>query len=236
MMARPDFDAAWIPRIGKQATEELRRGRRIAIAGMTMPIFAIAGGLLIGTSTLDDVIGAVLVVVAVGYFVAFMRAQMRIAAAISKWFGIRVTGGGLPKMNPKRFDAWCRERGLYPAPKLRDSERMLWSRTGTAATSRGWVAVRPHVTGMLCITSERIMFVPARFGAIPITLPEVHQFHIGEVQSVEVSKHHPTSDRADVGRSVSFALRGGGDLTVAVDRADEALDELRALLPVTQNT
>ncbi len=29
---------------------------------------------------------------------------------MSDWFGVKIKG--LPKMNPKRFDAWCEERGL----------------------------------------------------------------------------------------------------------------------------
>jgi hypothetical protein len=68
MMAKPDFEATWYPRIGRNAAEELRRGRKIGIYGFTMPLFAIAAGLLIGTGTLNDVIGGVLVIVAAGYF------------------------------------------------------------------------------------------------------------------------------------------------------------------------
>jgi choline-glycine betaine transporter len=110
-MAKPDFEATWYPRIGKEAAEELRRGRKIVTFGITAPLFAVAAGLLIGTGTLNDVIGVVLAVVVVGYLLMFINAQRRIAAAMSDWFGVKIKG--LPKMNPKRFDAWCEERGLH---------------------------------------------------------------------------------------------------------------------------
>lgn len=109
-MAEPDFEATWYPRIGKKAAEELRRWRKITIFGFTAPLFAIAAGLLIGTGTLNDVIGVALAAAVAGYFVMFINAQRRIAAAMSDWFGVKIKG--LPKMNPKRFDAWCEERGL----------------------------------------------------------------------------------------------------------------------------
>jgi hypothetical protein len=111
MMAKPDFEATWYPRIGRNAAEELRRGRKIGIYGFTMPLFAIAAGLLIGTGALNDVIGGVLVIVAAGYFVTFIRAQLRIAAALSEWYGVKIRG--IPKMNPKRFDSWSEARGLH---------------------------------------------------------------------------------------------------------------------------
>jgi hypothetical protein len=111
-MAEPDFEAIWYPRIGKNAAEELRRWRKLTIFGFAVPLLAIAAGLLIGTGTLDDVIGIVLAAVVAGYFVMFINAQRRIAAAMSSWFGVKIKG--LPKMNPRRFDAWCQERGLRP--------------------------------------------------------------------------------------------------------------------------
>jgi hypothetical protein len=111
-MAKPEFEATWIPRIGEEAAEELRRGRKIAVIGVLIPVLSAAAGLLIGTGTVNDLIGAALASMAAGIVVAFLRAQRRIAAALSRWFGVKITGGRLPKMNPKRFDAWCQERGL----------------------------------------------------------------------------------------------------------------------------
>jgi hypothetical protein len=109
-MAKLDFEATWYPRIGKDASEELRRGRKLTIFGVTVPLFAIAAGLLIGTGTSNDLIGVVLVAVVVVYFVMYINAQRRIAAAMSDWFGVKIKG--LPKMNPKRFDDWYEKRGL----------------------------------------------------------------------------------------------------------------------------
>jgi membrane protein DedA with SNARE-associated domain len=119
-MTEPDFEATWYPRIDKNAAEELRRGRKITIIGIPSGLFVVAAGLLIGTSTLNDVIGVALAAVVVGYFVMFINAQRRIAAAMSDWFGVKIKG--LPKMNPKRFDAWCQERGLSHRDKMTGSE------------------------------------------------------------------------------------------------------------------
>lgn len=110
-MAKPDFEATWYPRIGKDAAEELRRGRKIVTFGIASPVFAVAAGLLVGTGTLDDVIGAASAAVVIVYIALFIRAQVRIAAALSEWYGVKIRG--LPKMNPKRFDASCEARGLY---------------------------------------------------------------------------------------------------------------------------
>ncbi|HEV3093977.1 MAG TPA: hypothetical protein VGY30_05625 [Solirubrobacteraceae bacterium] len=109
-MAEQDFEATWYPRIGEKAAEELRRFRRITIFGIGSPVFAVAAGLLIGTGAVGDVIGAASAAVMVVYIALFIGAQMRIAAALSDWFGVKLKG--IPVMNPKRFDAWCQVRGL----------------------------------------------------------------------------------------------------------------------------
>jgi hypothetical protein len=74
-------------------------------------LFAAGAGLLIGTGVLDDVIGAALAAVAATYIGMFIRAQMRIAAALSEWYGVKIRG--IPVMNPKRFDEWRQARGLH---------------------------------------------------------------------------------------------------------------------------
>ena len=105
-MTKQELEATWGPRIGQEALLELRRYRKIGGIGMAMPVFAVAAGLLIGTSTLGDLVGGVLAAV----YVSFIRAQRRLAVALSRWFGVEIKG--IPKMKLKRFDAWCQERGL----------------------------------------------------------------------------------------------------------------------------
>jgi hypothetical protein len=105
------FEATWIPRIGERATAELRRYRR---AGLTVPlsacalgaagIYAFHGGLL------DKLLGGVLMAGAVGVFVMLIRYQLKVKAAISDWFGVKIRG--LPLMNTKDFDAYCQKQGL----------------------------------------------------------------------------------------------------------------------------
>ncbi len=112
MIAKPDFEATWYPRIGKDAAEELRRGRKIVTFGIVSPVFAVTAGLLIGTSIVGDVIGAASAAVVVVYLALFIGAQIRIAAALSEWYGIKISAGQLPLMNPKRFDSWSQRYGL----------------------------------------------------------------------------------------------------------------------------
>jgi hypothetical protein len=111
MAAKSNFEATWIPRIGERATAELRRYRW---AGLTMPLtacalgvaatFAFDGGLL------DQLLGGVLMAGAVGAFVILIRCQVRVKAAISDWFGVKIKG--LPLMNTKDFDKYCQKQGL----------------------------------------------------------------------------------------------------------------------------
>jgi hypothetical protein len=120
-MVKPDFEATWYPRIGKDAAEELRRGRKIVTFGIATPLFAVGAGLLIGTGVRNDMIGVALAAVVAVYIVMFIRAQRRIAAAMSDWFGVKIKG--LPRMNTKRFDDWREKCGLRtPDERLRDSQ------------------------------------------------------------------------------------------------------------------
>jgi hypothetical protein len=70
-MARPDFQATWVPRIGERATAALRRGRKISILCIPSGLFAGAAGLLIGTGTLNDIIGVALVAIGASPIVMF---------------------------------------------------------------------------------------------------------------------------------------------------------------------
>jgi hypothetical protein len=121
-MAEPDFEATWYPRIGKDAAEELRRGRRITIFGISSPLFAAGASLLIGNGTLEDIIGIAMAAVVVVYLVMFIDAQRRLAAAMSDWFGVKIKG--TPKMTPRRFDTWSQARGLHrPTDSLTSGEK-----------------------------------------------------------------------------------------------------------------
>lgn len=110
-MAKPDFDATWVPRIGIRAAGELRRLRRIGLIVATIvPVVAIAAGVLFAAGGIGNVLGALLVVVLAACIVSFIRAQIRLAAAMSDWFGVKVKG--LPLMNTNDFDSFCRKQGL----------------------------------------------------------------------------------------------------------------------------
>jgi hypothetical protein len=112
MMKKSALEAVWVPRIGSAATDELRRFRRSSVSVMAMPVVAGVGGLLIGTSALGDVLGMTLLAVAAWCVAAFIRGQRRLAAAMSDWFGVTISAGQLPLMNPKRFDVWCERTRL----------------------------------------------------------------------------------------------------------------------------
>jgi len=73
--------------------------------------FAAGAGVLIEKGILVG--GAFCAAVAAFIFLAFVRAQRRIAAALSGWFEVKISAGQLPLMNPKRFDAWRERAGLH---------------------------------------------------------------------------------------------------------------------------
>ena len=107
-MTNPDFEATWVPRIGKKATAELRRGRRIGMSAIVASlVFASSASIALGGDTFDKVLGVMLLAGMVGALATFINCQRRIAVALSEWYGVRISTGQLPLMNPKRFDAWC---------------------------------------------------------------------------------------------------------------------------------
>lgn len=124
-MASVDFDTTWIPRIGERGAFELRRGRKIAlIVATVVPVLAVAAGVLFAVGGLWNLLGALLVVAITVCVVLFIRAQMRVAAAVSAWFGVKVKG--LPLMNTRDFDAFCQKQGLRrpdDAPAIEESGR-----------------------------------------------------------------------------------------------------------------
>jgi hypothetical protein len=70
----------------------------------------VAAGVLFAAGGIGDVLGALLVVTLTVCIVSFIKAQLRLAAAMSDWFGVKVKG--LPLMNTNDFDAFCRKQGL----------------------------------------------------------------------------------------------------------------------------
>lgn len=264
-MVGSDFQATWVPRIGEEATGELRRFRKICGFGMSTPVFAGAAGLLFAAnSPLDDLLAVLCSAVAIGFLVGFINGQKRLAEAMSRWYGVRIQVGQLPPMSVGRFDTWREKRGLrlpdrangpvgrvplesmtlmrwdFPAPPgLWPGEQMLWSgigyisrpKSGHGFTSRprGW-----H-EGTLYVTSGRVMFAPVRLGNIGFNPPQVQRFQLSDFLSVKLADQGPATP--DVGRErqrLEFTFRGDQSLLVAVDKPDETLAELRALLPVRQ--
>ena len=105
------FEATWYPRIGKDATKELRRLRTTAfLAPGAGAVCAVGAGLLIGTSAVGDAIGWLLAAGAASFWAMFTLAQWRTAAAVSAWYG--VPRRWLPRMTPARFDEWRAANGF----------------------------------------------------------------------------------------------------------------------------
>jgi hypothetical protein len=109
------LDEIWLPRIGARATAELRRNARV---GMIMVVTVLAMGIAcsfaFGRGTPGGVLlGCVEVVIGIVAFVLLIRSRMRLAEAISQWFGTKIGSRELPNMNPKQFDAWCQKRNLH---------------------------------------------------------------------------------------------------------------------------
>ena len=122
VMAKPDFEATWHPRIGKDAAEDLRRARKTARLGPLAAVFAVGAGALIGRGAVGDAIGVVLALGAVVYVWRFIRAQWRTASAVSAWFGVKQMRW-LPRMTPERFDEWRQLRGLMTPGERPSADR-----------------------------------------------------------------------------------------------------------------
>ena len=106
------FEKAWLPLIGREATEELWRFRRTVLVITPVDLVAAVGaGALIGTGVVGDLIGVALSIVAVVCLTEFIRAQWRTAAAVSVWFGVDRMRW-LPRMTTHRFEEWRKLRGF----------------------------------------------------------------------------------------------------------------------------
>jgi hypothetical protein len=80
------------PRIGENAAEELRRGRKIVLFGIATPAFAIAAGLLIGTGTFNDVIGVALAAVVVAWYTPLSPPEVEVSTLCHLRPGVRPKG------------------------------------------------------------------------------------------------------------------------------------------------
>ena len=110
----PNLDEIWVPRIGADATAELRRNARVGtIMVVTVLAMGIASSFAFGRGTPGGVLlGCVEVAIGIVAFALLIRSRMRLAEAISQWFGIKIGSRELPNMNAKQFDAWCQRRHL----------------------------------------------------------------------------------------------------------------------------
>jgi hypothetical protein len=250
-VAGSEFQATWVPRIGEEATAELRLFRRTGSIGIVAPVFAVAAGLLFArNNALDDLLAVVCAVVGISFIVAFINGQRRLAKAMSYWFGVRIQAGQMPPMSVGRFDTWREKRGLrapdkrasgpdgrvplesltlmrwdFPAPPaLWPGEQMLWSGIGYMRGRKGWLE------GTLYVTTGRIMFVPARLGNLWFNPPEVQRFQLSDLVSVKLEDQGSAPEAGRERQRLEFTLQGEQSLLIAVDEADETLAELRALL------
>jgi hypothetical protein len=80
---------------------------------LTAAILGVAANFAFLGGVLDEVLGGILIVGAVGAVVILFRYQRRLIAAISDWFGVKISSGQLPIMSPGRFDSWCERVDLH---------------------------------------------------------------------------------------------------------------------------
>jgi hypothetical protein len=113
-MAGQDFDTIWIPPVGKRAAAEMRRQAYVGLAaGLAAIGLAVACSFLFGSGTPAGVLlGCVAAALAAAAFVSVIRGRMKVAAALSFWFGREIRWSEMPRMQPAAFDAWCEKKGL----------------------------------------------------------------------------------------------------------------------------
>ena len=108
------FNDIWLRRIGADATAELRLPVGL-VTGLMALVMAFACSFAFGSGTpVGVLLGCVEVMIGIVAFAVLIRSRMRLAEAISQWFGTKSGSRELPNMNAKQFDAWCQRRNLRP--------------------------------------------------------------------------------------------------------------------------
>jgi hypothetical protein len=117
---------------------------------------------------------------------------------------------------------------LPAPPKLWPGEQMLWSGIGYIRRPKGWLE------GTLYVTSGRVMFVPARIATFMVNGAEIQRFPFSDLLSIELEDQGSAPEAGKARQRLEFTFQGKQSMLVAVDKPDEVLAELRALLPVRQ--
>jgi hypothetical protein len=108
------LDQIWIPRIGPEATAELRRGAPLTVfMGAVVIAAAIGSSFAFGTgSPVGWLLGILCVGCAVAIIAVWISSRRKLARAMSQWFGVTIGWHEIPRMTATQFDDWCQRRGL----------------------------------------------------------------------------------------------------------------------------
>jgi hypothetical protein len=111
------FEETWVPRIGEEATERLRRSANYYLAAIPLMFcFAIASSFLVSSSNDSEfAVGVVAVILTTALFLLGIRRRIELAAAVSEWFGVKIGWWEMPRMRTQQFDAWSQRRGFVHA-------------------------------------------------------------------------------------------------------------------------
>ena len=109
-----DFSEIWRPRIGEEATALLRRSGYMTLwMGPTILILALISSFSLGSGKpLGWAIGLLAAVLGVTMFATLIRSRAMVAAAISRWFEVKINWYEMPRMRTAQFDAWRKKRSL----------------------------------------------------------------------------------------------------------------------------
>ena len=106
-MHREGFDNIWVPRLGASGADTLWRYRRKTPLYMASPLLAAGGSTLLTVGgALGAVCGVALLLLAFGLVADFFLGKKRLKALMSERFGVTVKG--VPAMNQRSFDRWCK--------------------------------------------------------------------------------------------------------------------------------
>ena len=113
-MAKQDFDDVWVPRIGSEAANDLRRNGYLTLALSPVIIaLVILAGIEFGNhSSVQLSIGVVAIVAAIALAALWQKSRLRLTKSISVWFGAKLRWFELPRMTAKQFDSWRQDRDL----------------------------------------------------------------------------------------------------------------------------
>jgi hypothetical protein len=112
-VAKANFDAIWIPRMGPEATAQLKRvGVAVLWNFLDIPLVVVVSIGVGSGRPVGVVLGLIAAVIVIVLFGLLNREHRKLASDLSQWFQVKVNWWEMPRFSEVKFDAWCERRRL----------------------------------------------------------------------------------------------------------------------------